>query len=118
MTEETKKTTTASKATTAKEKPKPKPKTEAAKVVPPLQDRWTIYLLCYFHQPTEIQPHFIGSQKILRYHFGTEAYENYDKWMRGETEGVFGIVRKLKEIDDQFKGNLKRFANVEAPAKS
>ena len=114
----------AEKDTTAKDKQevvKPDTKKEDSppviKEVPPIQDRWTIYFLCLHHVPTKVEPHFLGDHKILKYHFGPEAYEDYDRWMRGDKEGEFGIVRKLKDIDDQFKGNLKRFQHVRPPAR-
>lgn len=86
------------------------------------KDYWTfITLEVCGHVPTAIvaeEPES-GRGCQLTYHFGEDAVENYEAWMRGapgpvpkdgeEQNDMFDIIRKVQQSSTKFKSNLHRY---------
>lgn len=76
------------------------------------KDYWTfITLEVCGHVPTKIVPLEMekGRGCQLVYHFGEEATEDYESWMRGEAKEPFETLRKVQQSQTRFKGNLHRY---------
>ena len=73
---------------------------------------WTILALeACGHVPEAINPIKTkdGNTTLLYYTFGEAALEDYEAWMRGETQDPFGVIRKIQQSATQFKNNLYRY---------
>jgi hypothetical protein len=79
---------------------------------PSTKDYRTIIVLTYQdHVPTRIEAVNVrdGERRIMLYHYGAEAQEDYDAWNMGSREAPFDVLRKVFECEDMFKNNLHRF---------
>ena len=76
------------------------------------KDYWTIITLeTCGHVPTLIDPVETrdGRSTVLVYTFSPEAADDYDLWMRGETQEPFGTIRRVQQGAVRFKNNLHRY---------
>jgi hypothetical protein len=76
------------------------------------KDMWTIVALrvCgHVPEKIDIQPHPTNEDtKYLVYHFGDEAYVDYDDFMRGVNREPFNTLRTVMRAVSEFKNNLFR----------
>jgi hypothetical protein len=95
---------------TKAEKPKAND-AEEPKEVPPTKDRWIILTLTTKKfVPTKIE--YVKTEDghwVLMYHFGDEAFDIYDAYLRGEPIPVEDI-REVERAERQFKNNLHRYS--------
>jgi len=86
--------------------------TEKEKIIS-TKDQWTIIAMAVCsHAPVKIEPLEAqeGRSITLVYHFGEDAREDHDKWMRGVAEEPFITLRRVQQANTQFKNNLHRYS--------
>ncbi len=71
-----------------------------------------VMLMVHGHSPLSVDVGKLegrkGGREILRYTFGNDAIQLSDAWDRGDDSPTMETVRKVKNVTEMFKENLRR----------
>ena len=71
-----------------------------------------VMLMVHGHKPLSVDVGKLegrkGGRDVLRYTFASDAHELSDAWDRGDDGEEMKTVRKVKNVTEMFKENLRR----------
>lgn len=71
-----------------------------------------VMLMVHGHSPLSVDVGKLegrkGGRDVLRYTFADDAHKLSDAWDRGDDSETMATVRKVKNVTEMFKENLRR----------